>query len=84
MHVDLDEARARFSELVERAERGEEVVISRRGLPVARLVAYTDEERPTRRPGGWRGRVWIADDFDETDEELVRLFEGDEDEWSRP
>ena len=32
------EAKTRFSELVEQAARGEEVLITRRGQPVARLV----------------------------------------------
>lgn len=36
--INILDARNRFSELVERARRGEEVVISRRGEPVARLV----------------------------------------------
>jgi prevent-host-death family protein len=36
------EAKNRFSELLDRVERGEEVVITRRGKPVARLVPQTD------------------------------------------
>jgi prevent-host-death family protein len=79
VQVNVHEAKTHLSRLLERVERGEEVVISRAGTPVARLVAV---ERPPRRrvPGGWKGRVWIADDFDETDEEIIRLFEGEEDE----
>ena len=36
--------------------------------------------RVARKLGGLEGKIWIADDFDETDEELVALFEGAEDE----
>lgn len=36
--VQIAEAKARFSALVERVEAGEEIVIARRGKPVARLV----------------------------------------------
>ena len=36
--IGLFEAKNKLSELVDRAERGEEVVITRRGKPVARLV----------------------------------------------
>jgi prevent-host-death family protein len=36
--VELSEARARFSELVDRAEAGREIIITRRGREVARLV----------------------------------------------
>jgi prevent-host-death family protein len=35
--VSLTEARRRWSELVEAAERGESVIITKRGRPVARL-----------------------------------------------
>jgi prevent-host-death family protein len=35
------EAKNKFSELLDRAERGEEVVITRRGKPVAKLVPAT-------------------------------------------
>ena len=41
--VQLHEAKARLSELVDRAQSGEEVVISRHGRAVAKLVGY----RPT-------------------------------------
>ena len=37
------EAKNKFSELLDRAERGEEVVITRHGKAVARLVAQHDE-----------------------------------------
>lgn len=36
--VQIAEAKAHFSALVERAEAGEEIVIARRGKPVARLI----------------------------------------------
>ncbi len=34
----VTDARARFSELIKRVEAGEEVLITRRGVPVARSV----------------------------------------------
>lgn len=44
--VTIRQARSDLRALIERAEAGEEIVILRRGKPVARLVA------PERRPGG--------------------------------
>lgn len=44
--VNLAQARARFREWVARAERGEEVVIARRGRPVARLTAVSRPVQP--------------------------------------
>lgn len=38
MEIGLFEAKQKFSELVERASQGEEVVITRRGTKLARLV----------------------------------------------
>ena len=72
--VNIHEAKTHLSRLVQRAAAGEEIVIAKAGAPMAKLVAY---ERPLvpREPGGWEGRVWMADDFDDEDEEITRLFE---------
>jgi len=59
----LYEAKTNLSQLVDRAAAGEEIIIAKNGVPLARLVAL--EARPVRRtPGGWEGEVRIADDFD--------------------
>ena len=73
----MHEAKSSLSKLVAKVAAGEEVVIARAGKPVAKLVKY---EREPRKLGGLEGRIWIADDFDETSEELIALFEGSEDD----
>src|SRR5205085_7021604 len=60
--VNMHEAKTTLSQLVELAERGEEIVIARAGRPVARIVAVRTGVK--RRLGQWRGRVRMADDFD--------------------
>lgn len=72
----IHEAKTHFSRLVERAMRGEEVVIGKAGRPVARLVPYVEDRGP-RIPGGWEGRVRISDDFDELPEEVAAAFRGE-------
>ena len=62
--VDENEARAHLSSLLERVAAGEEIVISKAGQPIARLVPIRDRGR-NRKPGQDEGRVRIADDFDE-------------------
>ena len=62
--VNLYEAKTQLSQLVEFAASGEEIIIAKAGKPRARLVAVPDK-RPLRMPGGWEGKVWIADDFDD-------------------
>ena len=59
----LYEAKTHLSELVDRASRGEEIVIAKNGVPMARLVPMP-KTTAKRKPGGWNGKVWIADDFD--------------------
>lgn len=70
----MHKAKTHLSELVERALDGEEVVITRRGVPAVKLV-------PAARPGGisaligaWSGQVTIADDFDELPPEIGKAF----------
>lgn len=71
--TDIQEAQTRLSQLIERALRGEEVVIARDGNPVVRL-APIETEFP-RRPGGqWRGRVKINEDFDELPDDIAEAF----------
>jgi prevent-host-death family protein len=74
--VNVHEAKTHLSRLLEAVERGEDVVIARAGKPIARLVPATARLKP-RTPGAWRGQGWIADDFDETPEELIAAFHGD-------
>ena len=80
--VNIGEARARLSSLVAQAERGEEVVIARRGKPAVRLVACassaTDKPKRHRQPGALKGRFDIPDSafFDPLPEEELRAWEG--------
>ena len=62
--VNVHEAKTNLSELIARAEAGEEVVIARANKPVVRLVAVA--ARPAKRVLGLNAApgFWIADDFD--------------------
>lgn len=61
-YVNIAEAKARLSELVEKAASGEEILIARDHKPVARLVPVARARGP-RKPGSAKGQVWIAPDF---------------------
>ncbi len=74
--VNLYEAKTSLSQLVERAAAGEEIIIAKAGKPKARLVPLADRAAP-RQPGGWEGKVWVADDFDEPlPADILAGFEG--------
>lgn len=76
--VNISEAKAQLSRLVEEAQNGGRVVIGRAGRPVAVLTAYEADPEP-RTLGGWEGRVWIADDFDDPlPDDIQRHFDGSE------
>ncbi len=72
MLINIHEAKTRFSDLIRRVERGEDVVIGRAGVPVAKLVPYASPGG-SRVPGLWRGQVEIADDFDDLPEDFERI-----------
>lgn len=64
--VSISEAKARLSELVAAAERGEDVTIRRGEKPVVRLVAIGAGPLPGRSPvGALRGQIWIGEGADE-------------------
>jgi prevent-host-death family protein len=69
--IGMHEAKTQLSKLVERVEAGEEIVITRRGEPAARLVPERRGEGFASLAGAWRGRVEIADDFDELPDDLA-------------
>lgn len=60
--VGVHEAKTHLSRLLERVRAGEEIVIERRGQPVARLTRI--ETSSTPRFGTDRGQVVLGDDFD--------------------
>jgi len=72
--TNIHEAKTHFSKLIERVAEGEEIVIGKAGKPVARLVPYKAPRSPKRKPGSWKGKVWISPDFDKVDKEIEALF----------
>lgn len=71
----VHQAKTRLSQLLARAEAGEEVVIARRGEPVARLVPCKPHSK--RRFGAMKGRIQIDDSFfDALPEEELEAWEG--------
>jgi prevent-host-death family protein len=72
--VGMHEAKTKLSQLVERAEAGEEIVIARNGKPVARLVPVARQNSFGSIRGIWRGQVHIADDFDDLPDDIAEAF----------
>ena len=77
--VNMHEAKTHLSRLVERVERGEEIVISRAGKPAAKLVPVPKKLGP-RKLGGWEGKMEMPSDeeWEKMDKEIEQLFEESE------
>lgn len=80
MEVNIYAAKTQLSRLIDRVNAGEEVVITRHGRPVARLVPA--EERKPRKIGLLEGQgYWMSEDFDAPlPDDLLDLFEGKDEE----
>jgi len=76
MNVSVYDAKTNLSRLLDRAASGEEVVITRNGRPVAKLVSATPVRRP-RKLGSLKGRLSVPKDFDAPlPDEVLEAFEG--------
>jgi prevent-host-death family protein len=72
--VDIHEAKMELSQLVERAEAGEDIIITRSGKPVARLVPVASTNSLAAVHGALRGRIHFAEDFDELPDDIAEAF----------
>jgi antitoxin (DNA-binding transcriptional repressor) of toxin-antitoxin stability system len=62
MEVNVHEAKTNFSKLLQRVVLGEEIIIAKGGVPIAKLVRFVGK-KPKRELGLYRGQIWMADDF---------------------
>ena len=83
VQVDIHEAKTHFSRLVDRAAAGEEIIIAKDGKPLVQLTPVK-RERQLRSLGSMRGKIWISDDFDAEDPEIIALFEGTHPDSTNP
>lgn len=80
----MHEAKTRLSQLIVKAESGEEVIIARNGKPAVRLVPV---QAPPKRPrnemlGAGIGKIWISPDFESPEDkaEIEAMMLGSEDD----
>ena len=76
MNVNVYAAKTQLSRLIDLAMTGQEIVITRHGRPVARLIGAEAMVAP-RKLGLMRGQIRIGEDFDAPlPEAILRSFEG--------
>lgn len=77
--VNIHQAKTNLSRLLSRVELGEEIIISNRGIPIAKLVPFQTLSNRRASLGLDQGRFTVPDDFDAPlPEEILAEFEGGE------
>ncbi len=74
MIVNISEAKAQLSKLIDRVYHGEKIVIAKNNLPIADLVVHRPEGK--RKLGLLKGQLRIPEDFLEPDVEIEEMFYG--------
>jgi prevent-host-death family protein len=73
--VNIQAAKTHLSRLVEEAVAGHDIVLAKAGRPLVRLVPVQADASP-RKPGAWKGKVRMAQDFNAEDPRIIAIFEG--------
>lgn len=74
--VNIHEAKTHFSKLVDKAMKGEEIIIGKSGTAVVKLIAIRNT-KPKRIPGALKGQIKISEDFDAPlPADILKEFEG--------
>lgn len=63
--VNIHQAKTQLSKLIDAVTEGEEIVIAKSGKPLVKLVRIEEADKKPRKPGALKGKIWIANDFDE-------------------
>ncbi len=79
MHVDVNEAETTLSKLIDKALKGEEIIIQKDDTEAVQLVPkpQPQEKEATEEPrklGSWKGKIWMSPDFDELSDEEAEAF----------
>lgn len=75
MIVNVADAKANLSKLIQLAHQGEKIVIAKNNTPLVELVAHRPQG--LRKLGFLRGKFTVPDDFDAPSPEIDALFYGD-------
>jgi prevent-host-death family protein len=73
-HVGVHEAKTHLSRLLREVEEGDEIVLTRGGRAIARIVGEHSTPSVAESFGMFAGQFEIAEDFDADSEELADLF----------
>lgn len=74
--VNVHEAKTHLSRLINRAAKGESIIIAKAGKPLVKIMALEDvPKKPARRLGFLKGEIEVPEDFDRMgSSEIEALF----------
>jgi prevent-host-death family protein len=75
--LNLAEAKAKLSHLVDQAAKGNGVIIAKSGIPMAKLVPLDDDKPKPFVFGLMKGEFEVPEDFDAPDPEIEAMFYGE-------
>jgi len=77
IRIGVRELRGKLGDYLRQVKNGARFLIVSRGQPVAELGAPTlnEPERKPRQPGLLKGKIWMADDWDEWPPDILESFE---------
>ncbi len=76
--VNIHDCKTNLSRLLSRVELGEEIVISNRGKPIAKLVPFISSSDRRASLGTDRGKFVVPDDFNALPSDILSAFEGNQ------
>ncbi|MEH1804193.1 type II toxin-antitoxin system Phd/YefM family antitoxin [Nostoc sp.] len=77
--LNIHQAETNLSQLLLRVEHGEEIIISDRGIPIAKLVPFRTSSNRRDSLGQDKGRFVLPEDFNAPlPDEILAAFEGGE------
>jgi len=82
--LNITEARAQLSKIVNDAARGETTIIARNGRAVARIVPFDNSKAEKIKFGTLKGKIVIPEDFDAPDQDIIDMFENSGPLFPRP
>ena len=68
------EAKTHLASILDKVAHGQNFVVTKHGKPVAQIVPI-NSKTSVREAGQWRGRIWMADDFDAPLEDFKEYME---------
>lgn len=79
LQVNVHQAKTQLSKLLQNVEAGQEVVIARAGVPIARLVPWHEGLPQVAPPGAMAGLIKVHDGFDDPLDDLFTCLQPTED-----